>query len=163
MLHSIICELVPLIQSVFPQLTASSRINYISSQASRFPPRLFYWIFIPCDFLSLVLQAVGGAISSSTDGDAQNGVNIALAGLAFQVATLTIFTLLTIDYFFRSRNTWTRVTLPAQFKIFVSALALATLLILIRCCYRVYELNEGYQRSSKALRDQSLFIGLESV
>ena len=139
------------------------RVNYISPESSRFSPRLFYWIFIPCDFLSLILQAVGGAISSSTDGDAQDGVNIALAGLAFQVATLTVFIILTVDYYFRSRTFWSSHALPKQFKVFVAALALATLLILARCCYRVYELNQGYQRDSKALRDQGLFIGLESV
>ena len=141
----------------------SSSVDYISPKSSRFHPKFFYWIFIPCDFLSLILQAVGGAISSSTDGDAQNVVNIALAGLSFQVATLTIFILLTVDYLFRSRSAWSHSSLPTQFKIFASALALAIVLILARCCYRVYELNQGYQRTSTALRDQSLFIGLESV
>lgn len=104
-------------------------------------------------------------MSSSSNGSSNVGVNIALAGLVLQVATLTIFILLTVDYFVRSRSVWrySDIHLPRRFKIFVSFLALATILILIRCCYRVYELSEGYSRTSKALRDQGLFIGLESV
>ena len=140
-------------------------VNYISVEHSRFSPKVFYYTFIPCDIVSLILQAAGGAISASDNGSASNGVNIALAGLSFQVATLTIFTLLTVDYFVRSRSVWrySETRLPRQFMIFVSFIALATILILIRCCYRIYELNQGYSRTSTALRDQGLFIGLESV
>jgi hypothetical protein len=140
-------------------------VNYISVKHSRFPPKVFYYTFIPCDIISLILQAVGGAMSSSSDGSSNVGVNIALAGLGFQVATLTIFILLTVDYFLRSRSIWrySDIHLPRQFKIFVGFIALAIILILIRCCYRVYELSEGYSRTSKSLRDQSLFIGFESM
>jgi hypothetical protein len=140
-------------------------VNYISVKHSRFPPKVFYYTFIPCDIISLILQAVGGAMSSSSDGSSNVGVNIALAGLGFQVATLTIFILLTVDYFLRSRSIWrySDIHLPRQFKIFVGFIALATILILIRCCYRVYELSEGYSRTSKSLREQGLFIGLESM
>lgn len=102
-------------------------------------------------------------MSASATGSSTTGVNIALAGLGFQVATLSIFIILVVDYFIRSRNIWTTTHIPTKFKVFVSALSLATLLILARCCYRIYELNQGYNRDSKALRDQPLFIGLESV
>jgi hypothetical protein len=51
-----------------------------------------------CDFICLVLQAVGGAITSVTDGQDQSakntrqmGVNIMIAGLAFQVVSLGAF------------------------------------------------------------------------
>ncbi|KAK4943484.1 hypothetical protein LTR10_016975 [Elasticomyces elasticus] len=141
----------------------SQIVNYISVKHSRFPPSLFYWTFVPCDLVSLILQAVGGAMSSTSNGKSSVGVNVALAGLAFQVATLTIFSILTIDYFIRSRAVWKAASIPTRFKIFVSFLSLATLLILARCCYRVYELNEGYSRTSTALRDQPLFIGLETI
>ncbi|KIW18800.1 hypothetical protein PV08_03089 [Exophiala spinifera] len=141
----------------------SQIVTYISPKHSRFDPRLFYYIFIPCDIVSLILQAIGGAMSSTSDGSSSAGVNIALAGLAFQVATLVAFVAMTVDYFVRSREVWRSAHLPLKFKVFVSFLALATLLILIRCCYRVYELNEGYTRHSGALRDQTLFIALEAA
>lgn len=138
-------------------------INYISPAHSRFRPRLIYWFFITVDVISLVLQAAGGAMSSTSNGDSSVGVNVALAGLAFQVATLALFVTIVADYAFRSRSVWKGFKFPTVFKVFVSFLVLAILTIWIRCCYRVYELSEGYSRDSEALRDEPLFIGLESV
>lgn len=126
---------------------------YISPDLSRFSPRTIYRTFIPLDFVSLILQAVGGAISSSTDGDSSIGVNIALAGLVLQVVTLVVFIGLVVDYMVRSRVVWSKINLRRRFEVFVAALSTAIILILARCSYRVYELNQGYQRTSTALRD----------
>jgi hypothetical protein len=141
----------------------STSVNYISPKVSRFSPKLYYWLFIPSDIISLILQAIGGAKSSTSNGSSSVGVNIALAGLSLQVATLFIFSLLILDYFVRSRSVWSQAQLSTRFKIFCAGLATATILILIRCAYRIYELSEGYSQKSKALRDEPLFIGLESV
>jgi hypothetical protein len=151
----------PRISWVLP-LTVSS-IIFIAPDLSRFAPRTVYRTFIPLDFTSLILQAVGGAISSSTDKDSSIGVNIALAGLGLQVATLVALIVLVVDYLVRSKVVWSKINFTTRFRVFALALATATILILVRCCYRVYELNQGYQRTSSALRDQGLFIGLESV
>ena len=120
-------------------LLTTTSVNYISPSASRFPPALYYYIFIPCDIVSLILQAVGGAMSSTSNGKSQTGVNIALAGLAFQVVTLFFFIVCTVDYMFRSRHVWRSqgVQLSGRFKNFCAWLSLATILILARCCYRV--------------------------
>lgn len=138
-------------------------VIYISRKAARFNPIYFYWIFIPCDVVSLILQASGGAMSATSNGKSQAGVDIALAGLIFQVITLTLFTACVVDYGWRSRKSWTLKELPGRFILFASALALATTLIFIRCCYRVYELSEGYSRTSEALRDETMFNVLEGV
>lgn len=141
----------------------SGRTLFISRKAARFNPIYFYWIFIPCDVVSLILQAVGGALSSTSNGSSNVGVNIALAGLSIQVITLFVFFLLAVDYAIRSRATWSKETLPGRFKIFVIFLTFAGILIFIRCCYRIYELQGGYSRDSAALRDEDKFIALESV
>jgi hypothetical protein len=138
-------------------------INFIGQQYSRLSPKYFYYAFISCDIISLILQAVGGAMSSTSSGSSTTGVNIALAGLALQVVTLVAFSIAIVDYAIRGRAAWSTITYSRRFVIFASACAAATILILVRCCYRVYELNEGYQQSSEALRDQPLFIGLESI
>lgn len=130
---------------------------------SRLTPRTVYRIFIPLDIASLILQAVGGAFSSTTDSDSNIGVNIALAGLALQVATLVAFISLAVDYAVRSKAVWSNIDMTTRFRVFIMALTTATVLILTRCSYRVYELNQGYQRTNTALRSQGLFIGLESV
>jgi hypothetical protein len=72
---------------------------------SRLKPRTYTIIFVICDFLSLVLQAAGGAITSTAGHDQQNlrqtGINIMIAGLASQVASLGVFLCLCADFAWR--------------------------------------------------------------
>ncbi|KAK5163550.1 uncharacterized protein LTR77_010499 [Saxophila tyrrhenica] len=152
----------PVFFSAAVYVMLSRIIKYISPKASRFPGRYYYNTFITCDLVALVLQAVGGGLSSTSHGTSQAGVDIALAGLSFQVATLVLYIVACADYAFRSRHVW-RQSLTTRFKVFVGFLGLATLFILARCSYRVYELNEGYTHSNAGLRDQPLFIALEGV
>jgi hypothetical protein len=67
---------------------------------SRFRPRTYTIMFIACDFCSLVLQAVGGAIAATSSGPAaeNTGVHIMVGGLAFQVASLAVFAILSADF-----------------------------------------------------------------
>ena len=76
---------------------------------SRFRPRTYTIIFCTADFFALLLQAVGGAIASGassqssvsdvlrshvillTSTQTQLGINIMLAGLSCQVASLLLF------------------------------------------------------------------------
>ncbi|KEF56751.1 uncharacterized protein A1O9_06941 [Exophiala aquamarina CBS 119918] len=159
----VLITVAPVFFSAAVYVLLAQIVQYISVEASRFKPTLFYIVFIPCDVISLILQAVGGAMSSTSNGKSTAGVNIALAGLSFQVATLVLFVGWTVDYIARSRHVWRFAQIPGRFVVFAVFLTLALLTIMIRCCYRVYELNEGYSRESEALRDQPLFIGLESV
>lgn len=137
---------------------------------SRFNPVLFYWIFIPCDLVSLVLQAAGGALSSVSSGKNSVGVDLALAGLALQVITLVIFCGLYADYIWRylksdefKARASTQKTFGLRLKIFFAYEALAVIMILMRCAFRVHELRKGYTPSNEMLKNQELFIGLEGV
>ncbi len=159
----VLITISPVFFSAAIYVMLSQIVVYISQAHSRVNPRLYWIIFITCDVIALILQAVGGAMSSTSNGSSDAGVNIALAGLSFQVATLVFFSATVIDYMFRSRSVWGKVKLPRSFIIFCTFLALATVLILIRCCYRVYELSEGYSRDSEGLRDEPMFIALEGV
>ena len=138
-------------------------VCYIDRSASRVNPKFFYWVFIPADIISLILQAAGGAMSSTSNGSSQAGVNIALAGLIFQVITLAFFSICVLDYMYCSRRTWMAAKLPRRFVNFCIWLTLATVFIITRCGYRVYELSEGYSRESEALRDEPLFNILEGA
>jgi hypothetical protein len=72
---------------------------------SRFKPRTYSIAFMISDLVALVLQAAGGAIAASAAGTnantAQKGINIMIAGLAWQVASLTIFAVVAADFAFR--------------------------------------------------------------
>ncbi|KAK4149585.1 sphingoid long-chain base transporter rsb1 [Chaetomidium leptoderma] len=138
-------------------ITLALSIKYLSPELSRFRPQLFYYIFIPCDIVSLVLQAAGGGLSTSSSGQSQIGVSLALAGMSFQVFTIVLFCAFFADYlirYFRSGpNEATR------WKLFFGFMALAVLLTLVRCSYRLAELHEGY--SGGLVREEGLFIALE--
>lgn len=70
---------------------------------SRFSPRTYTITFTTFDFISLLLQAIGGAIASTsnTTSSKQTGINIMIAGLSWQVVSLVIFILLCSEYAWR--------------------------------------------------------------
>ncbi|OTA95388.1 hypothetical protein M434DRAFT_393779 [Hypoxylon sp. CO27-5] len=145
---------------------------------SRIPPKYYTRIFIPCDIISLILQAAGGGLASAAfhSGDSTDtGDDIMLAGLSFQVFTLLVFMLLSADFFINTlrrrralgtaaldqnpelvaiRNSW-------MFKGFLFALALSTICIFWRSVFRVAELSRGW--TGPLMKRQDLFIGFEGV
>lgn len=138
---------------------------------SRLRPALYTWIFISCDVFSILLQALGGAMSAATNS--MSFLNIAtdimIAGLATQVVTLLVFGALSADYGFKVYRNRAHLN-PAteslrrtmRFRLFIVALWVAYFGILIRCTYRVAELAKGWS-DNPILRDQGLFIALDSV
>lgn len=148
-------------------VTLSRLTNFLDPTLTRFPPSLYYWVFVPCDLVSLVLQAAGGAMSSSSSGSSRTANDITLAGLSFQVITLVVFVGLALDYvvrYWRQRRAMAveeRRPFDARLKVFAAFFAAAIVLILIRCCYRIDELSEGY--SGALIHDEGLFIALEGV
>jgi hypothetical protein len=141
---------------------------------SRIPASWYTRIFIPCDFIALLLQASGGALAASSD-DPQLGTDIMIAGLAFQVITGTGFIIAATDFALRAYRRYKQLGSNAfdqspelvhmrgtmAFKGFIGALALASLCILVRSVFRVAELSEGW--SGPIMARQDLFIGFEGV
>jgi hypothetical protein len=138
---------------------------------SRLRPKFYTWIFISCDVFSIMLQAIGGAISSAS-GDLtvlNIGTNIMIAGLVTQVFTLVAFGILAADYgvsVYKHRHNLNPATASLRntimFKLFILALWIAYFGILIRCCYRVAELARGWT-NNPILKSEWLFVGLDSV
>lgn len=82
-------------------LTLKHIIIYMGPQYSRTKPRLFTWVFIGCDAASIVLQAAGGGVVNSAGDDMdwmQAGYHIIIAGIAFQVVTISVWGILTADF-----------------------------------------------------------------
>ncbi|KAL8841206.1 MAG: hypothetical protein Q9170_000995 [Blastenia crenularia] len=133
-------------------------------------------IFIPCDILSLVLQALGGGMASAashSNKSPDTGDHIKVTGLAFQVFTLAVFMILCVDFAVRTVLRMNRLGEAAldpthaslrrsmKFRAFLIALALATICIFIRSVFRVVELGEGWEGA--LIKNQTLFIVLEGV
>ncbi|EFX01962.1 rta1 domain protein [Grosmannia clavigera kw1407] len=149
-------------------VTLARTIEYMDAGLARFHPKYFYWFFIPCDIVSLVFQAAGGALSSITSGGNQTGVNLSLFGLAFQVFTLAIFIGFAGDYLVRyfvashdGKEAEIRAAPRTRLRIFLVFLTAAVIFILVRCIYRIDELSDGY--TGPMIRKEGLFYGLESV
>lgn len=78
---------------------------YRGEDISRLRPRNYAIVFVSCDVVALVLQGAGGAITSIAPADdpglRDTGVNIMIAGLAFQLATLTLFISFSVEFAYR--------------------------------------------------------------
>jgi hypothetical protein len=89
-------------------LTLKHFVLYCGPQHSLLKPRLYPWIFIGCDFGSIVLQACGGGMAAA--GGTTNkklidgGNNLIVAGIAFQVVTMAVCGALVLVYIFRYRK-----------------------------------------------------------
>ncbi|KAH1280856.1 hypothetical protein KXV81_008204 [Aspergillus fumigatus] len=139
---------------------------------SRLKPRTYTIIFVLCDFLSLVLQAAGGAITSIADNDQQGlrqtGINIMIAGVASQVASLAVFLFLCADFAWRVyknpnklNESMDHVRKTLKWKAFLIGLTVATLAIFVRSVFRVAELQEGFD--GPLANDEVTFMILEGA
>ncbi|KAI1028168.1 hypothetical protein LB504_012535 [Fusarium proliferatum] len=179
-LAQIVCITIgPAFLSAGMYLCLSRIVVIYGEENSRLPSRWYTRLFIPCDVLSLVLQAAGGVIASIALQDSKSlttGDNIMIAGLALQVFTLLVFIGLCADFMMslhqRKRELGAAVVLPQdpaltkvrdswQFMGFKVALGLAIMLVLWRCSYRVAELNQGW--TGPITFNQYLFVGMEPV
>jgi hypothetical protein len=122
-----------------------------------------------CDFISLVLQAAGGALAATQHaGDSSRlGVNIMIAGLVFQVLSLSIFIAFSLEFAWRAHKAresdlnfdFFNIRKRTMFRVLPYAIAVATITIYIRCVFRVAELWDGF--GGKLANDQTAFMILE--
>ena len=105
MIRYLIClTIAPAFLSGGIYLCLSRIIIVYGEHLARFKPRTYTIIFVCSDIFALVLQAIGGALADTADTGSdlqQTGINIMIAGLAFQVVSLTIFIALCLDFGWR--------------------------------------------------------------
>lgn len=164
------CTIGPAFYSAAIYLSISRIILVYGRSASRLDPRKMTICFIAGDFLSLLLQAIGGALASTgkTDHQVNLGVWIMIAGLSSQVASCTVFTVLCgLMRIFISRREYlvnqrtTNLQKSPRFKFFLFAIGASTLLILVRCCFRVAELSKGFK--SSLANNEVMFMVLDGL
>jgi hypothetical protein len=137
-------------------------ITIYGTQFAILKPMWYSYIFITCDFISLVLQAAGGGIAGSaatSDSDTAGGTHIMVGGLAFQVVSMSFFLLLTANFLYRIRyynrkehhaisdtfNPKYKVIRDRKlFKYFPAAMVVAAIMVFVRSVYRVVELAQGW-------------------
>jgi hypothetical protein len=132
-------------------LTLKHIILALGPEHSRLKPALFTWIFIGCDVGSLILQAAGGGVAAAAGNNnrklLQAGDDIIIAGIAFQVATMSVCGFLGLEFFIRYRKrgpglSGEKTSLGRNIKWVIIGEVLAYFTVLIRCIYRyVYTLT----------------------
>ncbi|KAJ3004787.1 hypothetical protein HKX48_001043, partial [Thoreauomyces humboldtii] len=78
-------------------LTLGHIIEVYGISNSRIAPKTYMILFMSCDMISLVLQAAGGSLAVDA-GTRDEGVDIMMAGLSFQVASLALYLVLWADF-----------------------------------------------------------------
>lgn len=68
-------------------------------------PRWFSYIFISCDILSIVIQAIGGGVAAGALSEKQStltGTHTMVAGIAFQVVSMSFFIFVLAEFVIKS-------------------------------------------------------------
>lgn len=168
-----ICCLIisPAFLSAGIYLTLKHLVINFGESWSRLSPARYTHIFIAGDLLSLILQGVGGGLAATADFGTEEqdaGTDVMIAGVVWQVFTLTIFGYLLIEYAVRTYKR--RDQVPAEsmallqktsFRCFLFGIAIAFVTIFARCVYRIPELAFGWR--SELMREEVDFIVLEGA
>lgn len=155
---------------------------------TRIRPNFYSTLFISCDLFSIVLQGIGGGMSSAASDQGKStapGTHTMVAGLAVQVASMTMFLFFTVDFFWRVtrkvRETklnnpgfsdadvdallfepkYAHIRRKPTFPLLIAAIGVCTFLVLIRCIYRLIELAEGWK--GYLITHETYFLILEAL
>ncbi len=125
-------------------------------------PMWYSYIFIVCDVISLVIQAAGGGLAATSltaNESTESGTHVMVAGLAFQVFSMSIYIFLYLHFFHKIRflhpsqhkqlddqfnPDYKHIRDEKMFKIFPYVVFIGVLFVYVRCIYRVVELAEGW-------------------
>ncbi|KAF3768087.1 RTA1-domain-containing protein [Cryphonectria parasitica EP155] len=170
LIYLICLTLAPVLMSAAVYLTLARIVVVYGENISLIRPRSYTLIFSGFDLAALIVQAIGGSIAAESDVSSRiwYGTHILVAGLSIQVASGLAFVAFSADFAWRvkkrkdQRNTkHEKLYRSTRFKVFLCSLALVTLLILIRTCYRCAELSGGFL--GHLAQDQVAFMVLDGA
>ncbi|KAH7244561.1 RTA1 like protein-domain-containing protein [Fusarium redolens] len=140
-------------------------IQVFGRNCSILRPSLYLWIFCTCDVISLVVQAVGGGLASSEvnkiNGNTDPGTNIMVAGIVFQLASMSVFVALAIDFLIRSTRQGILKSRKQSSIPILSSMTLSLLCIYLRSIYRTIELSQGW--TGYLITHERYFITLDGA
>ncbi|KAI9039810.1 RTA1 domain-containing protein [Aspergillus affinis] len=142
-----------------------SLIRVLGPESSFLRPKWYLWIFCTCDAISLVVQAIGGGMAASqagkVDGDTEPGTYTMVAGIVFQMASITAFVVCGIDFLRRSRRPHLREQFTVRMRYLMMATIFSVVVIYVRSIYRTVELLEGWK--AYLITTEWFFIGLDGI
>ncbi|GAA5911195.1 hypothetical protein JCM8208_005755 [Rhodotorula glutinis] len=122
-------------------------IEHVAKEKSWLSGKWFKTVFLTADVVSLVVQAVGGGMAGSAVGttnekQSEDGSNIMLAGIVFQLAVMVFYVVYMAVWYFKSRTLVSRQ--GTRLQLMLLAMFTASVAIIVRGCYRTPELEEGF-------------------
>ncbi|KAL2755349.1 hypothetical protein ACRALDRAFT_1082382 [Sodiomyces alcalophilus JCM 7366] len=180
-------------------VTFKHLVMWYGSQYSFMKPALYPWIFVGSDFVSILIQAVGGVIASmATEEEIPDeamldlGNALLIAGVVFQVVNMVFCGGLMLVYFWR-RHTAIKSSAAAasaatghgyasgsessvnaekaagrsssaedkKVHIFIYAIVASYIFIIIRCIYRIPEMQSGW--GSDLMQNEATFLALDGA
>ncbi|KAF5678814.1 phospholipid-translocating ATPase [Fusarium heterosporum] len=121
---------------------------------------LFVWL----DIILFLIQAAGGTMLSSTDGD-QNMINIGMkvytAGVALQLVVVLIFTGLTAFFYYKLRQIEGRSM--GRMKWLIWTMLVVLVLIVVRIIYRLVEFGPGVNNHNELLIHEKYPLCLDAT
>ena len=112
-------------------------------QFSLLKPKAYLWVFCSCDVISLFIQASGGGLASAeanTNKNTNPGTHFIVAGILFQLLSMTVFSACFAYFLYQSR----RIRTPKNEKLVIASMTLALVCVYIRSAYRTVELFQGW-------------------
>ncbi|PMD34255.1 RTA1-domain-containing protein [Hyaloscypha variabilis F] len=168
-------------------LTIKYLVLYFGAEYSILKARWYPWLFIGCDILSIVMQAIGGGVSAAATGGNNNnasllstGNNLMIAGIAFQVATMGLAGILFLTFAVRYRKgkhehrSASDGSPEPKFEpsseekkhrrtvfLYCAIVAFAYLTVLARCIYRLPEMAGGW--GNRLMQNETEFLILDGA
>lgn len=140
-------------------------IRRFGRESSILKPSLYLWIFVTCDIVSLVVQAVGGGMASGqatkVHGNTAPGTHVMVAGIVFQLFSITIFVFCAADFIRRTMRRRLLQQLTGSVIPLLGAMILSVLCIYARSIYRTIELLQGW--TGYLITHESYFVGLDGA
>ncbi|KAH8810289.1 RTA1-like protein [Flagelloscypha sp. PMI_526] len=111
-------------------------------------------VFLTSDIVALIIQYAGGGLAATAD-DPTLGGHIMLGGIAFQTFAITLFSLVTVEFFWRHHFQrpvrfgpsvpTTNGILTKQLLVLCVGLVFNTFFLYVRAIYRLLELGQGWR------------------
>ncbi|KAJ5797289.1 RTA-like protein [Penicillium pulvis] len=155
-------------------LTLKHIVLNLGPEHSIMKPRLFTHLFIWCDLVSLLMQGAGGGVAAGAGNTNMSllkaGDDIIIAGIAFQVATMSVCGILALHFFWNvarkgngltGEKTVTPAISPNRMRLVIAAEVFAYFTVLIRCIYRLPEMAGGW--GNPRMQDEESFLLLDGM
>ncbi|KAK4686239.1 hypothetical protein P7C73_g3894, partial [Tremellales sp. Uapishka_1] len=125
-------------------------------------PKRVSWVFIVSDIITFLVQAAGGGVSDNTNPKIANiGSKIFLAGIAAQMASFALFTIMWLIFIIRVKSRDAVLWNRPGWKKLNFALGFTCICFLTRSVYRTVELSQGY--IGYLATHEGFFLGLDTL